>query len=104
MVQWCILQLFYRMQPLIELSWYKLTLLIYFEITERVRKSFCNYINAFRLNFSTLYSMWILMLILVFAHVTQDLVPKNVLPDDFIRAIKYSDYSSVSTLYNLIYH
>lgn len=48
--------------------------------------------------------MWILMLILVFPHVTQDLVPKNVLPDDFIRAIKYSDYSSVSTLYNLIYY
>ncbi|XP_042976470.1 pyridine nucleotide-disulfide oxidoreductase domain-containing protein 2 isoform X3 [Carya illinoinensis] len=30
-----------------------------------------------------------------------DLVPKNVLPDDFIRAIKYSDYSSGTTKINL---
>jgi hypothetical protein len=36
--------------------------------------------------------------------VTQDLVPKNVLPDDFIQAIKYSDYSSISSLYDFIYH
>uniref|UniRef100_A0A2N9EP53 Pyridine nucleotide-disulfide oxidoreductase domain-containing protein 2 n=1 Tax=Fagus sylvatica TaxID=28930 RepID=A0A2N9EP53_FAGSY len=32
-----------------------------------------------------------------------DLVPKDVLPDDFIRAIKYSDYSSVSSLFDFIY-
>jgi hypothetical protein len=30
-------------------------------------------------------------------------VPKDVLPDDFIRAIKYSDYSSVSSLFDFIY-
>ncbi|GAV68764.1 NAD_binding_8 domain-containing protein [Cephalotus follicularis] len=30
-----------------------------------------------------------------------ELVPKNVLPDDFIRAIKYSDYSSGTTKINL---
>ncbi|XP_062149257.1 uncharacterized protein LOC133857897 isoform X1 [Alnus glutinosa] len=30
-----------------------------------------------------------------------DLVPKNVLPDDFIQAIKYSDYSSGTTKINL---
>jgi hypothetical protein len=40
----------------------------------------------------------------VFVRVTQDLVPKNVLPDDFIQAIKYSDYSSISSLYDFIYH
>lgn len=45
-----------------------------------------------------------LMLIIGFARVTQDLVPKNVLPDDFIGAIKYSDYNSVSSLYDFIYH
>lgn len=33
----------------------------------------------------------------------QDLVPRDVLPDDFLRAIKYSDYSSVSSLFNCIY-
>ncbi|XP_065625532.1 uncharacterized protein LOC111998842 isoform X3 [Quercus suber] len=30
-----------------------------------------------------------------------DLVPRSVLPDDFIRAIKYSDYSSATTKINL---
>ncbi|KAM4118154.1 hypothetical protein ACB094_02G179200 [Castanea mollissima] len=30
-----------------------------------------------------------------------DLVPRDVLPDDFIRAIKYSDYSSATTKINL---
>ncbi|GMY11527.1 pyridine nucleotide-disulfide oxidoreductase domain-containing protein 2-like [Fagus crenata] len=30
-----------------------------------------------------------------------DLVPKDVLPDDFIQAIKYSDYSSATTKINL---
>lgn len=34
----------------------------------------------------------------------QEFVPKNVLPDDFLRAIKNSDYSSVSAVaYELIY-
>lgn len=30
-----------------------------------------------------------------------DLVPENVLPDDFVRAIKHSDYSSATTKMNL---
>ena len=30
-------------------------------------------------------------------------MPKDVLPDDFIQAIKYSDYSSVSSLFDFMY-
>jgi hypothetical protein len=45
-----------------------------------------------------------LMSIMGFTRVTQDFVPKNVLPDDFMQAIKYSDYSSVSSLYDFIYN
>ncbi|KAB1214575.1 Pyridine nucleotide-disulfide oxidoreductase domain-containing protein 2 [Morella rubra] len=41
------------------------------------------------------------MLIMGFANVTQDLAPKNVLPEEFARAIKYSDYSSGTTKINL---
>jgi len=31
----------------------------------------------------------------------QELVPDDVLPNDFVRAIKHSDYSSVSQLFFL---
>lgn len=32
------------------------------------------------------------------AFLPQDLVPEDVLPNEFIRAIKYADYSSVSSI------
>lgn len=39
---------------------------------------------------------WIMVLMIGYAFLKQELVPNNVLPDDFVRALKYSDYSSVS--------
>lgn len=103
MVQWCILQLFYQMQPLIELSWYNLD----------TAGLFWNYRKHAQVMLQLYKCIWVKFLhplfyvdfnvdSSIFAHVTQDLVPKNVLHDDFIQAIKYSDYSSVSAVYNLI--
>jgi hypothetical protein len=34
-----------------------------------------------------------------YAFMAQELVPNNTLPDDFTRALKYSDYSSVSLIF-----
>lgn len=34
-----------------------------------------------------------------YACMAQELVPNNTLPDDFTRALKYSDYSSVSLIF-----
>lgn len=33
----------------------------------------------------------------------QELAPSNVLPDNFLRAIEYSDYSSVNPFLNLLF-
>lgn len=42
------------------------------------------------------------MVIIGYAFLVQELVPKNVLPDDFILSVKHSDYSSVSYLNNFL--
>lgn len=88
MVHECTPQLSYQMQPLTELSRLEVNLVG---------------------NLGLLMGMWFyeingkaisvvdLVQIIVSVCLKQELTPNNVLPDNFVHAIEYSDYNSVSS-------